>query len=67
MNHNHGDRHHKVRDAFAALDSGRCVWCVQEPAAMTSYLCETCRGEDVDGLLRKPVTLRVLDSAEAAA
>jgi hypothetical protein len=61
------DRHHKVQTAIATLDSGLCVWCEHAPAAMTSYLCESCRTQDVDGLLRKPVSLRVLHSSQAAA
>jgi hypothetical protein len=62
-----GDRHHRVQTAIATLDSGLCVWCEHTPAAMTSYLCESCRAQDGDGLLRKPVSLRALDSSEAAA
>jgi hypothetical protein len=61
------DRHHKVQTAIATLGSGLCVWCEQASAAMTSYLCDSCRVQDVDGLLRKPVSLRALDSSEAAA
>ena len=64
---NDSDRHHTVQQAIAALDSGGCVWCEQGPAAATSYLCETCRTQDVDGLLRKPVRLRALDSDDVAA
>ena len=60
-------RHHTVQDAIAALESGRCVWCEQAPAAATSYLCETCRTQDVDGLLRRPVRLRALHSDDVAA
>ena len=67
MTDNLSDRHHRVQKAIASLDSGQCVWCEQAPAAMTSYLCEECRSQDADGLLRKPVTLVVLDSDEAAA
>ena len=61
------DRYHNVQQAIAALESGCCVWCEQAPAATTSYLCETCRTQDVDGLLRKPVRLRALDSNDIAA
>lgn len=61
------DRQHKVQTAIATLDSGLCVWCEQASAAMTSYLCDGCRTQDVDGLLRKPVSLRALDGCEAAA
>ncbi|MDX6548480.1 MAG: hypothetical protein QOG33_2030 [Gaiellales bacterium] len=61
------NRHHKVHTAIATIDSGLCVWCEHAPAAMTSYLCESCRTQDVDGLLRRPVSLRALDSSEAAA
>ncbi|MDX6521484.1 MAG: hypothetical protein QOJ31_246 [Gaiellales bacterium] len=61
------DRHHEVQTAIATLDSGLCVWCEHAPAAMTSYLCESCRTQDVDGLLRRPVSLRVLHSSQAAA
>ena len=64
---NLSDRHHNVQEAIAALDSGCCVWCDQVPAAATSYLCETCRTQDVDGLLRKPLSLRALDSDDVAA
>ena len=64
---NDSDRHHTVQQAIAALDSGGCVWCEQAPAAATSYLCETCRTQDFDGLLRKPVRLRALDSEDVAA
>jgi hypothetical protein len=64
---NPSDRHHNVQEAIASLDSGCCVWCEQAPAAPTSYLCGTCRTQDVDGLLRKPVRLRVLDSSDIAA
>jgi hypothetical protein len=67
MIHNPSDRHHSLHQAIASLDSGCCVWCGQAPSAATSYLCETCRSEDVDGLLRKPVRLRVLDSSDVAA
>jgi hypothetical protein len=62
MINNPSDRHHSVQEAIASLDSGCCVWCERAPAAATSYLCGTCRTEDVDGLLRKPVRLRLLDS-----
>jgi hypothetical protein len=61
------DRHHNVQQAFAALDSDCCVWCEQAPAATTSYLCDGCRTQDVDGLLRKPVRLRALNSNDIAA
>jgi hypothetical protein len=61
------DRQHEVNTAIATLESGQCVWCEHAPAAMTSYLCESCRTQDVDGLLRKPVSLRALDSSQAAA
>lgn len=64
---NPSDGHHSVQEAIASLDSGCCVWCEQAPAAATSYLCETCRTQDVDGFLRKPVRLRVLDSSDIAA
>jgi hypothetical protein len=64
---NPSDRRHSMHDAIASLDSGCCVWCEQAPAAATSYLCGTCRTQDVDGLLRKPVRLRVLDSSDIAA
>ena len=64
---NDSDRHHTVQQAIAALDSGGCVWCEQAPAAATSYLCETCRTQDVDGLLRRPVRLRALHSDDVAA
>jgi hypothetical protein len=64
---NPSDHHHSLREAIASLDSGCCVWCEQAPAAATSYLCGTCRPQDVDGLLRKPVTLRVMDSSGIAA
>ena len=67
MTHNPSNRRHRVRDAIAALDSGQCVWCEQRSAATTSYLCDECRTEDADGLFRKPVGLRLLDSAEVAA
>ena len=67
MTHQDGNHPHKVQAAIDALESGVCVWCDQAPAAVTSYLCDTCRIQDVDGLLRKPVRLRVLDSAERAA
>ena len=62
-----GGRHQKVQSAIATLESGLCVWCEQAPAAMTSLLCDGCRRQDVDGLLRKPVSLRALGSSEAAA
>ena len=61
------ERHHSMQKAIASLDSGCCVWCEQAPAAATSYLCVTCRTQDVDGLLLKPVSLRVLDSSDIAA
>jgi hypothetical protein len=61
------DRRHRVQAAIATLDSGLCVWCEHAPTAMTSYLCESCRTQDVDGLLRKPVSLRALASSQAAA
>jgi hypothetical protein len=64
---NRSDLHHSVQEAIASLDSGCCVWCERAAAAATSYLCETCRTQDVDGLLRKPVRLRVLDSSDIAA
>ncbi|MDX6495948.1 MAG: hypothetical protein QOE17_1934 [Gaiellales bacterium] len=63
---NPGDRHHSMRAAIASLDSGCCVWCEHAPAAATSYLCATCRTQDVDGLLRKPIRIRVVDSSDAA-
>ncbi len=63
----HGNHPHNIQAAIDALDSGICVWCDQAPAAVTSYLCDACRTQDVDGLLRKPVRLRVLDGAERAA
>lgn len=64
---NLSDHHHSVHEAIASIDSGHCVWCRHAPAAATSYLCETCRTQDVDGLLRKPVRLRVLDNSDIAA
>ncbi len=67
MTHDPSNRHHRVQDAIAALDSGQCVWCEHRPAAMTSYLCDDCRSEDPDGLLRKPVGLRLVDAAVVAA
>jgi hypothetical protein len=67
MINNPSDRRHSMQKAIASLDSGCCVWCAQAPAAATSYLCGTCRTQDVDGLLRKPVRLRVLDSSDIAA
>jgi hypothetical protein len=67
MTDNHSDRHHRVQDAIAALDSGQCVWCEHKRAAMTSYLCDECRRQDPDGLLRKPVALRLLEDAEVVA
>jgi len=67
MIHNPSDRHHRVQEAIASLDSGCCVWCEQVPSAATSYLCETCRPQDVDGLLRRPVGLLLVDSSDIAA
>jgi hypothetical protein len=64
---NRSDLHHSVQQAIASLDSGCCVWCELAPAAATSHLCETCRTQDIDGLLRKPVRLRLLDSSDIAA
>ena len=67
MIHNPSDRHHSVQHAIASLDSGCCVWCEHAPSAATSYLCDACRPQDVDGLLRKPVRLHLVDSSGIAA
>jgi hypothetical protein len=58
-------RHRSVQQAIAALEAGACIWCEQAPAATTSYLCGGCRSQDVEGLLRKPLTLRALGDAAA--
>ena len=64
---NLSDHHHSVQEAIAAIDSGHCVWCRHAPAATTSYLCETCRTQDVDGLPTQAGRLRVLDNSDIAA
>jgi len=47
----------RPQHAFALLESDRCIWCEDEPKAATSHLCESCRVEDPDGLLRRPAVL----------
>ncbi len=55
-----------MRAALDLLDSGVCVWCESAPAALTSYLCDSCRTQDPDGMMRKPqrpVEVRAGDTA----
>lgn len=62
-----GTSTNQMRDALDLLDSGVCVWCEQAPAALTSYLCDSCRAQDPDGVLRKPARLAEVAARDTAA
>jgi len=47
----------QLQHAFALLESDRCIWCEDAAKAATSHLCECCRMEDPDGLLRREAVL----------
>ena len=57
----------QLQQAFDLLDSDHCIWCENAPKAATSHLCEGCRAEDPDGLLRRPATLTAIVPDAAAA
>ncbi len=55
MSTQHDAEHTDMIDQVVALmRSAVCVWCEEQPAAATSYLCESCALEDPGGVLRKP-------------
>ena len=56
-----------MRAALDLLDQGVCVWCETAPAATTSYLCESCRTQDPEGVMRKPLHPAAVRAADTAA
>ena len=56
-----------MREALDLLDSGVCVWCESKPAALTSYLCDSCRTQDPEGVMRKPFQPAEVRAGDTAA
>jgi hypothetical protein len=48
--------------AAGLLEGDVCIWCEAAPKADTSHLCETCRVQDPEGVLRRPYQLRDVGS-----
>jgi len=46
--------------AISLLDGDVCIWCEEAPKAATSHLCEECRKQDPDGVLRRAVPLHAV-------
>jgi hypothetical protein len=57
----------QLQQAFDLLESDHCIWCEDAPKAATSHLCEGCRVEDPDGLLRRQAVLTATTLNSAAA
>ena len=62
-----GTSTNSMRAAIDLLDAGVCVWCEEAPASLTSYLCDTCRTQDPDGVMRKPARLTEVRAGDTAA
>jgi hypothetical protein len=62
-----GTSTNSMRAAIDLLDAGVCVWCEEAPAALTSYLCDSCRAQDPDGVMRKPARLAEVRAGDTAA
>jgi hypothetical protein len=50
------------REAARLLEGALCIWCEGAPKADTSHLCETCRVQDTENVLRRPYQLRAVRS-----
>jgi len=46
--------------AHRLLAGDVCIWCEEAPKAATSHLCEECRKQDPDGVLRRAVPLHAV-------
>jgi hypothetical protein len=57
--HNQPDR---LSDAAELLAGGVCIWCETTPKADTSHLCDDCRVQDGDGILRRPCSLHTAEA-----
>lgn len=58
--HNQPDRLSQAADLLAGAV---CIWCEAAAKADTSHLCDGCRVQDADGLLRRPGQLHSVEVA----
>jgi hypothetical protein len=58
--HNQPDRPSEAADLLAGAV---CIWCETSPKADTSHLCDDCRVQDTDGILRRPYQLHPVEVA----
>jgi hypothetical protein len=56
-----------MRAALDLLDQGVCVWCEAGPAGLSSYLCDSCRAQDPEGVMRKPAQRVEVSAGDTAA
>jgi hypothetical protein len=62
-----GTADNPMRAALDLLDRGVCVWCETAPAGLTSYLCDSCRTQDPDGVMQKPLRPATVSAGDTAA
>ena len=49
-----------MSEALDLIEGDACIWCERRPKGGDSHLCDDCRRDDPDGMLRRAFQLQAL-------